>query len=189
MGIAFGKESNSFYSAFFIPDSAKRREALDQWITETTPVIQAVVKEELQVLIEQITENRWTEDGWRSGAKKLRGLQGKYNIAMDLKLRSLSSNDKYKGEIPAPIIPKEEIDLHEKKVHEAIPLVDKYLQESYDACLLRVRIIHGKGIGVLRQAVRDHLQNHRLVKSYTPADKDHGGDGATEVDIIDVITN
>ena len=189
MGTAFVKESGNLYSAFFIPDPIKRREALDQWVEETTPIVQAAVKEELRELIEFITKDRWTEEGWRRGARKLRGLQGKYHLAMDIKCRPLSSGDKYEGEIPAPIIPKEEIDLHEKKVHEAIPLVEKYLQESYDACLLRVRIIHGKGIGVLRQAVRDHLQNHRLVVSFSSADKDRGGDGATDVVLKDVVTD
>lgn len=189
MGTAFVKESNHLISAFSISDPVKRRDALDQWIEETTPIIQATVKEELQEFIEFITKNRWTEVGWREGARKLRGLQGVYHLVMELKYRPLSSADKYKGEIAAPIIPKQEIDLHEKKVHEAIPIVEKYLQESYDACLLRVRIIHGKGIGVLRQAIRDYLQNHRLVKSFASADKDHGGDGATEVEIIDVITD
>ena len=189
MRIAFGKESNNFYSAFFIPDSAKRRDALDQWVEETNLVIQAAVKEELQAFIEWITENRWTEDGWRAGARKLRAIQNENHIVLDIKFRKLLSNDKYKGKRPDPIIPKKEIDLHEKKVNEAIPLVEEFLKESYDACVLRVRIIHGKGIGVLRQAIRDYLQNHRLVKSFAPADKDHGGDGATEVDIIDLITN
>jgi DNA mismatch repair protein MutS2 len=77
--------------------------------------------------------------------------------------------------------------LHEKKVAEAIPLVEEYLNESYNAALLQVRIIHGKGIGVLRQAVRDHLHNHRLVESFASADKDRGGDGATEVFLKDVV--
>ncbi|MFC1961916.1 hypothetical protein ACFLWN_02590 [Chloroflexota bacterium] len=33
------------------------------------------------------------------------------------------------------------------------------------------------------------MQNHRLVKSFASADKNHRGDGATEVELIDVITN
>ncbi|MFC1901356.1 Smr/MutS family protein [Chloroflexota bacterium] len=189
MSTAFESLSDGFYTAFFQPDPTKRRVALDKWVEDTTPVIQAAVKAELQELVEYITEDRWTEEGWRRGAKKLRGLQGKYHIAMDIKFRPLFSNDRYEGEIPEPIIPKVEIDLHEKYVQEAIPMLEKYLQDSYDVCLEHVRIIHGKGIGVLRQAVREHLQNHRLVKSFKPADKDHGGDGVTEVELIDVITD
>lgn len=189
MATVFGKEERDFLSAYLIPDSVRRQAALEKWIESTSPVIQAAVSEELRALVESITENRWTEEGWRAGARKLRQIQNEYHIVLDIKFRRLASNEKYTGEIHNVIVPKTEIDLHEKKVHEAIPLVEEFLKESYDAALLRVRIIHGKGIGVLRQAIRDHLQNHRFVKSFTPADKDHGGDGATEVDIIDVITN
>jgi len=189
MGVVFGKESTDLFSAFFIPDPVKRKAALDRWVIETVPSVQAAVKEELQSIVDLITEDRWSNDGWRRGARKLRGLQGTYHVALDIKLRPESTKDKYKGIRPEPIIPRNEIDLHEKKVNEAIPLVEEFLKESYDSCLLRVRIIHGKGIGVLRQAIRDYLQNHRLVRSFAPADKDHGGDGATEVDIIDVITD
>jgi hypothetical protein len=189
MTMVFGKESTNLYSAFFIPDPVKRKDALDKWVKETIPVIQAAVEEELQSIVELITKDRWTENKWRPAARKLREYQIKHHLVLDVQLRGVSSKDKYKGEVPTPIIPKSEIDLHEKYVQEAIPIIEKYLQESYDACLDRVIIIHGKGIGVLRQAVRDYLQNHRLVKSFAPADKDHGGDGATEVEIIDVITD
>lgn len=189
MTTVFGKEERDFLSAYLIPHSVKRRVALEKWIKSTSLVIQAAVSEELRALVESITESRWTEEGWRAGARKLRQIQNEYHIVLDIKFRRLASNEKYTGEIYSVIVPKTEIDLHEKKVHEAIPLVEKYLQESYDACLLRVRIIHGKGIGVLRQAIRDYLQNHRLVKSFATADKDHGGDGATEVEIMDIITD
>ena len=78
-----------------------------------------------------------------------------------------------------------EIDLHGMVVNEAIPLVDEFLKESYDAHERRVWIIHGKGTGVLRQKVRQYLENHRLVESYIPADKSHGEEGATQVDIVE----
>ena len=93
-----------------------------------------------------------------TAARKLREYQIKHHIVLDVQLRGVGSKDKHKGEVPAPSVPKSEIDLHEKYVHETIPIVEKYLQESYDACLDRVRIIHGKGIGVLRQAIRDYYQ-------------------------------
>ena len=87
MTTVFSKESSDFYSAFFIPDSRKRKAALDDWINSATPAIQGAVKEELRSFIEFITANRWTEEGWVQGAKKLRELQSNgYCIVMELKI-------------------------------------------------------------------------------------------------------
>ena len=89
-----------------------------------------------------------------------------------------------------PPIPLREIDLHNNHtIEEAIPMLEKFLKESYRDNVRSIRIIHGKGIGVLRNAVRLHLENHKLVKSVGPADKDHGGEGATEAHLIDLNPN
>ena len=185
MAIVFGKEECDFYSAFFIPDSTKRRDVLDAWIESTTPVIQVAVKEELKDFIESITEGRWTEDGWRRGEEKLRQMQNSYHLIMDIQIRQISSRNRTKGTSPDPVMQKIEIDLHGMTVNEAIPLIDEFLKESYEAHERRVWIIHGKGTGVLRREVRQHLENHRLVESFTPADKSHGEEDATQVDILE----
>lgn len=93
----------------------------------------------------------------------------------------------FKAESPVPVVQKisDELDLHGKMVEEVIPLVDSFLEDSYNANKRRVWIVHGKGTGVLRQAVGEHLSKHRLVKSYALADGNRGGDGATQVDIVD----
>jgi DNA mismatch repair protein MutS2 len=46
-----------------------------------------------------------------------------------------------------------------------------------------VRIVHGHGTGAVRQAVRDLLAHHPHVRSWAPADRQQGGDGATEVQL------
>lgn len=183
MATIFGQEGRNLYSAFFIPDTAKRRAVLDEWIKSTAPVIQAAVTQELQDLVEFVTENRWTEEGWRRGEEKLRRIQNDYHLVMDIKLRTIGSREqiKIKGEIPPPIMKITEIDLHGMKVAEAMPLVENFLQESYRVHERRVWIIHGKGEGILREEVRRHLQNHPLVESSIPADQAHGEEGATEV--------
>ena len=76
-----------------------------------------------------------------------------------------------------------EIDLHGMTVKEALPLVDNFLKDSYNAHERRVWIIHGKGAGVLREEVRKYLENHQLVESFVQADQSHGEEGATQVDI------
>ena len=79
---------------------------------------------------------------------------------------------------------KEEIDLHGMTVDEAIPAVDGFLYNAYKAHMTRVWIIHGKGTGTLRRAVRNHLTNHTLVRTCSTADGSHGGIGATQVELV-----
>ena len=87
---------------------------------------------------------------------------------------------------PPPPISLKEIDLHNNpNIEKAIPMLEKFMKESYRDNVRSIRIIHGKGIGVLRNAVRLHLESHRLVKSLGTADKDHGGEGATEANLVD----
>ena len=59
-----------------------------------------------------------------------------------------------------------EINLIGKTTDEAIPLLDKYLDDAYLAHLPSVRIVHGKGTGALRNAVQAHLKRLKYVKSF-----------------------
>ena len=79
----------------------------------------------------------------------------------------------------------DQIDLHGLTVDEALPLVDKFLHAAFRARYYRVWIIHGKGLGILRQEVGDYLSHHPLVRRHEFADRYHGGDGATAVDLGD----
>jgi len=53
------------------------------------------------------------------------------------------------------IIP--ELDLHALTVDEALPVIHEYLNEAFMAGMKEVRIVHGKGTGILRQAVMREL--------------------------------
>ncbi len=64
---------------------------------------------------------------------------------------------------------------------EASAKVVKYLDDAFIAGLGRVRIIHGKGKGVLRNVVKKVLENHPLVEDFGLAPFDEGGSGATVV--------
>lgn len=46
-----------------------------------------------------------------------------------------------------------------------------------------MRIVHGKGTGVLRNAVAEYLKKHRLVKSYRLGDYNEGGIGVTVAEL------
>ncbi|WP_158513497.1 Smr/MutS family protein [Dehalogenimonas formicexedens] len=75
------------------------------------------------------------------------------------------------------------LDLHGLTVVEALPEVDEFLHSSFRAGYFRVRVIHGKGTGVLKLEVARYLATHPLVLRYQSSDSYHGGSGATEVDI------
>ena len=62
---------------------------------------------------------------------------------------------------------------------EAIARLDKYLDDAYIAHLPSVRIVHGKGTGVLRNAVHAHLKRLNYIKSYKLAEFGEGDAGVT----------
>ena len=72
-----------------------------------------------------------------------------------------------------------ELDLRGRRVEDALPELDKYIDSAYLAGLPYVRIIHGKGTGTLRQVVREALAQHPLVASYKAGEREEGGEGVT----------
>jgi DNA-nicking Smr family endonuclease len=73
------------------------------------------------------------------------------------------------------------LDLHTFRPHEVKAVVLAYIEACQDKGIRDLRIIHGKGAGVLRQQVHALLDRHNGVKSYTLAPGDAGGWGATLV--------
>ncbi len=79
---------------------------------------------------------------------------------------------------PAPSM---EIDLRGMTAEEGVGRVEDYLERAARAGLPFVRIIHGKGTGALRRAVRDSIKRDHNVKSYETGLEGEGGDGVTVV--------
>ena len=73
------------------------------------------------------------------------------------------------------------IDVRGYNTEDAIYEIDKFLDDSFIANLNEVTIVHGKGTGVLRNNISDFLRKHKLVKSFSFAKFNEGGDGATIV--------
>lgn len=66
-------------------------------------------------------------------------------------------------------------------VSEALPIVDKYLDDAILAHVYSVRLIHGVGTGALRKAIHAYLKRHASVESYAMGGQGEGGLGATIV--------
>lgn len=76
-----------------------------------------------------------------------------------------------------------EINVIGLNVEEAIFVIDKYLDDVAIANLNNVRIVHGKGTGVLRKGIHNFLKKHPHVKSYRMGNFGEGEMGATVVEI------
>ena len=75
------------------------------------------------------------------------------------------------------------LDLHTFNPRELSDLLDDYFTACDEAGIYSVRLIHGKGKGVLRNRVLEILKQHPLVQSYKPAPPEAGGWGAMLVDL------
>lgn len=72
-----------------------------------------------------------------------------------------------------------EIDLRGMNSVEAICILDRYLDEAMRSNLSSVRIIHGKGTGVLRAAVQQSLRKNKFIKTFRLGVYGEGEDGVT----------
>ncbi len=77
-----------------------------------------------------------------------------------------------------------EVNLIGKNSDDAIAALDKYLDDAYMAHLNNVRVVHGKGAGILRQAVHAHLKSVPYVKSFKLGEFGEGDAGVTIVTFI-----
>jgi DNA mismatch repair protein MutS2 len=93
--------------------------------------------------------------------------------------RDLLAARKSRPEAILPESPGIELDLRGQRAEEALDALERYLDAAYLAGLPWVRIIHGKGTGKLRQAVRETLQGHPHIKSFESGGEKEGGDGVT----------
>src|SRR5262245_34834455 len=72
-----------------------------------------------------------------------------------------------------------ELNLRGKLVDEGLDELDRYLERAYSAGLLFVRIVHGKGTGRMRDAVRKALKENSYVASFEEPKDNEGGAGVT----------
>jgi DNA mismatch repair protein MutS2 len=80
---------------------------------------------------------------------------------------------------PITASPGMELDLRGWRAEAVAPELDKYLNSAYLAELPWVHIVHGKGMGILKEVVRQYVTNHPLVASFRLGQSSEGGDGVT----------
>jgi DNA mismatch repair protein MutS2 len=91
---------------------------------------------------------------------------------------SVSLNNESEGQ-NAP----SEINVIGYNVDDATRAVEKFVDHAFLAGLPRVRVVHGSGMGILRKALRQALQQHPHVESVAEPPQNEGGGGATVVEL------
>lgn len=77
-----------------------------------------------------------------------------------------------------------ELDLHTFRPQDVADVVEEYLLTCRERGVLQVRIVHGKGIGTLRESVHRKLKTLPWVRAFRPGDETSGGWGATRVTLL-----
>ncbi len=79
--------------------------------------------------------------------------------------------------------PAREVNVIGQRIEDAIPQIEKSLDEALLAGIAHIRIVHGHGTGRLREAVREHFRTHPAVASLRAGEAREGGNGATIVEL------
>jgi DNA mismatch repair protein MutS2 len=78
---------------------------------------------------------------------------------------------------------KSDIDIRGKRADEAMAIVSELIEDAVLVSVRHLRILHGKGNGILRQLIRDYLKTVDVVKSVRDEHADRGGAGITLVEL------
>jgi DNA mismatch repair protein MutS2 len=78
---------------------------------------------------------------------------------------------------------KSEIDIRGQRAEEAISNITEFIDEAIMFEVAQLRILHGKGNGILRQIIREYLRTEPMVSSYKDEHVDFGGSGITLVNL------
>ncbi len=124
----------------------------------------------------------------KAGVLNMKAKQDEVRVLEDATVRKKQSEKDKKrhaaGVVQRPVrltAAKADLDLRGMMSDEAINAVDSFLDSALMGKLETVTIIHGKGTGALRKAVRAHLKGSRYVKEFRPGVYGEGEDGVTVV--------
>lgn len=112
--------------------------------------------------LEKISKNTYRKLRGETSSKSYHS-----NIDMNQKLSGFSTN----------------LDIRGKRVEEILPIVENFVSEGNMFGFNELRIIHGKGDGILRKVVRDHLKQMKVVKTAHDEHVEQGGAGVTIVEL------
>jgi DNA mismatch repair protein MutS2 len=78
---------------------------------------------------------------------------------------------------------KSEIDIRGKRAEEAIQIIQEFIDEAIMFEISQLRVLHGKGNGILKEIIRNYLSTEPMVRSYKDEHVDFGGAGITVINL------
>ena len=117
---------------------------------------------------------------------------GRVRVNVDIQRLSRISESEFDDTAPekpnvetdlAPSLDSLELDLRGLRVDDAQIGLDEFLDHAVRDGHSRLRVIHGRGTGALRNVVRELLRHHRAVRNFGPEPRERGGNGATWVEL------
>jgi DNA mismatch repair protein MutS2 len=76
------------------------------------------------------------------------------------------------------------LDVRGKNTEEAMQAVGKWLEEAYTLGQLKLKLVHGRGAGILRKALREKFRTLNYIKNWESESEQFGGDGATIIELM-----
>ena len=111
------------------------------------------------------------------------GLRARVGIGQIVRVVNVPARVPDRVQLPQAPLALEEIEVRGQTLDEALPLVERFLDDGFRAGVPRLRVIHGKGTGKMRNAVREMLSRSPLVKSFGYAEPRDGGEGVTVIEM------
>ncbi len=119
----------------------------------------------------------------QAGILKISAKQEEVRVVDDQQTRKEAKRIIQRAERQLRAAASSEVDLRGMTVDEALGAMDLFLDNAMLGKLESVTIIHGRGTGAVRQAVRQHLKRSRYVKTFRPGRYGEGEDGVTVVEL------
>ena len=114
---------------------------------------------------------------------KIKSKLNKISISEPPKKKKTQNTRSYGGSEKLDLSVKPKLDIRGYRGDAAVKELMHYLDKAVSRGLRQVEIVHGKGEGILKKLVHEHLEERNEIKSYNLAPWEHGGPGCTLVEL------
>ncbi len=114
---------------------------------------------------------------------KIKSKLGKINVSSPPKKKKKQSTRSYGGSENLDLSVKPKLDIRGYRGDAAVQELMHYLDNAVARGMRQVEIVHGKGEGILKKLVHEHLEKRKEIKSFNLAPWEHGGPGCTLVEL------